>query len=71
MRFRNTTGNGIGFFYARSEHMFKKFLKDESGDAAPTAVILTGIFIGAGVVFIAITYGIKVQSMLDSLGGHF
>ncbi len=51
--------------------MFKKFLGDESGNASAGTIILTGLFIGAGVVMIALTYGMKVSTMLTSLGGKF
>ncbi len=51
--------------------MFKKFLRDESGDADAGAIVLTGIFIGAGVVMIALIYGVKITSMLNMLGGKF
>jgi hypothetical protein len=52
-------------------HMFKNLLRDESGEANASALILTGLFIAAGVVFIALTYGIKVSAMLNALGSRF
>jgi hypothetical protein len=51
--------------------MFKKYLKDESGDAHAGTIIMTGIFIGAGVIMLALTYGVKVTAMLNALGNKF